>query len=443
MPASWTVQQILDFAPDASSAKNGKGLANPGKWVSFGQTEQAIWGECKGSGSKPYQTQIDLSEPAFKCSCPSRKFPCKHGLGLFLIWAEQPALLDRTPPPEWVEKWLQGRQQRAKPKDPQDPSTEAKRAVQQAKRAAARESKVSAGLQDLELWMRDLVRQGLATAQGKDYSYWEQPAARLIDAQARTLATQVRQMAGIPHQGVNWPEKLLAQLGSLHLLLEGYKRLETLSAGLQAEIRTLIGWTQTSEDLLQQAGLRDRWLVLGQYVEEVATEKDLRVQRTWLWGQQSNQPATILDFAFGSRPFEINFVTGTCVDAELVFYESAYPLRALLKTRYDAPMSLDRWAGSETIAGVLKSYSEALARNPWLDLFPVSLKAVTPFQTQHWGIYDPAGYWLPLAPNFNNGWTLLALSGGHPIGLFGEWNGEYFTPLSAWANQQFVTIGNR
>ena len=41
----------------------------------------------QGSAASPYQTGIDLSEPAFQCTCPSHKFPCKHGLGLFLLLA--------------------------------------------------------------------------------------------------------------------------------------------------------------------------------------------------------------------------------------------------------------------------------------------------------------------------------------------------------------------
>ena len=46
-----------------------------------------LWGLCAGSGKNPYQTIVDLSGPAYKCSCPSRKFPCKHALGLLLNWA--------------------------------------------------------------------------------------------------------------------------------------------------------------------------------------------------------------------------------------------------------------------------------------------------------------------------------------------------------------------
>ena len=80
----WTPEQIVALAPDAGSVKAGRELATARKWVSLGRSEQAVWGECQGSGAKPYQTKIDLSEPAFQCSCPSRKFPCKHALGLLL-----------------------------------------------------------------------------------------------------------------------------------------------------------------------------------------------------------------------------------------------------------------------------------------------------------------------------------------------------------------------
>ena len=91
--------QILALAPDDPSRKSGKDLSAPAKWVSKGANEAALWGECQGSGSKPYQTQVDLSNLAFKCSCPSRKFPCKHGLGLLLMRARQPKEFSQTNPP--------------------------------------------------------------------------------------------------------------------------------------------------------------------------------------------------------------------------------------------------------------------------------------------------------------------------------------------------------
>ena len=109
----WTEEQILALAPDTASVKAGKGQANIGKWPSLGATNEVLWGEVKGSGSKPYQTRIDLKQVGYKCSCPSRKFPCKHAIGLFLLHVRTPESFSSTAPPEWVTSWLEQRTKRA------------------------------------------------------------------------------------------------------------------------------------------------------------------------------------------------------------------------------------------------------------------------------------------------------------------------------------------
>src|SRR4030095_16936446 len=104
-----TSDQVLALATDSSSVKAGQGLSSPGKWVSLGRSGRSVWGECQGSGKLPYRTQADLSGPAFNCSCPSRKFPCKHGLGLLLLLAANPARVAESEPPAWVGEWLSKR----------------------------------------------------------------------------------------------------------------------------------------------------------------------------------------------------------------------------------------------------------------------------------------------------------------------------------------------
>src|SRR5512134_13753 len=223
MNVTYTSEQILALAPDASSAQAGKTLATPHKWLSLGRDNRSVWGECHGSGAKPYQTQIDLSEPAFKCSCPSRKFPCKHALGLFLLLADKPATIKSSMPPAWVIDWLHTRDERAqkqaekKERPPTPVDTEA-----QGKRAAKREAKIDAGIDELDVWLRDLIRSGLAKAQTQPNSFWGTPAARLVDAQAPGLARRVRELATIPASGPGWQERLLDRLSCLHLLIEGY-----------------------------------------------------------------------------------------------------------------------------------------------------------------------------------------------------------------------------
>lgn len=432
---TWTVEQVLALSPDDKSTKNGKSLATASKWQTLGTNEQAIWGECRGSGKKPYRTQIDLSQPAFRCSCPSRKFPCKHSLALFLLLANQADLFTPTEPPDWVQEWLEKRSHTTSRK--QAKATKANPEAQ-AQRIAQREAKISAGLTDLDQWLRDLMRQGLATAQTQPYSFWENAAARMVDAQAPGLARRLREMAGIPHTGGNWPSRLLAELGKLYLLVQGYQRLTTLPEAVQAEVRSQIGWTQKQEDLLTNPSslvVQDTWSVLG---KRITTEENLNVQRAWLWGCTHQRPALILSFGYQNQPLDTSLMPGTAVPAELVFYPGLYPLRALVKERQPSFDLTSPSISSASIPEAINRYGEAMATNPWLERFPLLLTDVIPDRSNHgWRVTHSHGYQLPLRAGFD-AWSLLALSGGHPVMLFGEWDGQTLLPLSLWANNRFI-----
>ncbi len=442
MSITWTTEQVLALSPDANSKKNGKKLATSSKWQALGYTETATWGECRGSGKNPYRTQIDLTEPAFRCSCPSRKFPCKHALALFLLLTGQPESFSETNPPDWVREWLEKRAQTSQKKQEKQKAVLADPEAQ-AKRVQKREDKIQAGLVDLDLWLRDLMRQGLATAQNQSYSFWDQPAARMVDAQAPALARRLREMASLPHRGVDWPSQLLAELGQLHLLIQGYQRQETLPSEVVAELRSQLGWTQKQEELLaisQQADsgiekIHDTWAVVGLRAYE---EDNLRVQRVWLQGQ--TRSALILSFAYGSNPLDTSLLPGTSLEADLVFYPGLYPLRSLVKDRGEV-QSLESCPQGLTMAEGMATYGSAIATNPWLAEFPLLLRDVVPCpQSSGWCLKDIEGHQLELNPIFTKDWELLALSGGHPVTIMGEWDGQVFLPLSLWVNDRFVAL---
>ncbi|MDE7051801.1 MAG: SWIM zinc finger family protein, partial [Lachnospiraceae bacterium] len=82
-----TEQQILAFAPNTAAASNGKKISQKGGFIKLERTSDNILyiGECKGSGKNNYITSadyIDQISPVFRCSCPSRQYPCKHSLAL-------------------------------------------------------------------------------------------------------------------------------------------------------------------------------------------------------------------------------------------------------------------------------------------------------------------------------------------------------------------------
>ncbi|HEU5460534.1 MAG TPA: SWIM zinc finger family protein [Pyrinomonadaceae bacterium] len=442
---NYSADQIIALAPDAASAKAGRSLATASKWQNVGQSDRALWGECQGSGAKPYQTVIDLSEPAFKCSCPSRKFPCKHALGLILLVANQPSTAVTTAP-DWAAEWLDKRDQQTqrrseaakKADEPPDEATLARRASQKAKRSLDREAKVVAGLKELELWLRDLVRHGLASAQTRSFDYWDQMAARMIDAQAPGVARRVRELSWLPKSGDGWTEQLLSQVSSLFLLLKAFERIETLPTATQADVRSAIGWTYKEDELPEENLVFDEWLVLGQ---RTTGDEGLRVRRTWLWGQRVAKGALVLDFAAAGQHLAMDLLPGTRTEAELIFYPSNYPIRAALKQHTNPPNSLTKMPGYSGSDELLMTYADVLALNPWVEAIAAPLHTAVPVRRgEQWFARDNDGRLVSLRSESIDGWKLMALSGGHPITIFGEWNGRSLLPISAWAEGRYVEL---
>ena len=221
--------QILALAPDPASAKAGSQLAAARNWSNLGGSDGALWGECQGSGKAPYRTQIDLGGPAFKCTCPSRKFPCKHGLGLYLLRSAEPALFGHADEPAWVRDWLQNRQVRHEKKAAAATLPDA--AAQARKREEKREDKVDAGLLELQTWLHDLAREGLASVRSHGQGFWDAIAARMADAQAAPLARRLRRAGSMLYQsGLRHAEALVAnELASLYLLTQAWQRIDRLA----------------------------------------------------------------------------------------------------------------------------------------------------------------------------------------------------------------------
>ena len=84
-------QFISSIAPNAAAVSNGKKISSKGGFVKLSRSEDDTFymGQCKGSGKSDYIVTADFIEetPVFRCSCPSRQFPCKHSLALLFEMA--------------------------------------------------------------------------------------------------------------------------------------------------------------------------------------------------------------------------------------------------------------------------------------------------------------------------------------------------------------------
>ncbi len=183
------IEKLEAMAPDQASLLAAVKI-KPSAWQVSGidSTREFAWGECQGSGSTPYRVCLQLSDLGYKCTCPSRKFPCKHSLGLMLLLAKSPQTFTTATTPDWVMDWVARRRpgssvekkaEQSKPKasldetlstEPEqqrDEKSEA-RAVQQRERLKAqREEAILAGLDELDRWIEDTLTRGLASFMGE------------------------------------------------------------------------------------------------------------------------------------------------------------------------------------------------------------------------------------------------------------------------------------
>jgi len=460
-------EQIAQLCPDPQSLVAARQSMSPRLWSDCGLSETAIWGRCQGSSV--YEVMIDLADFAYRCNCPSRKRPCRHVLGLLLQLANHVESIPAMTPPVAVQAWLEKRRTRKQPPLSATPTSE-KKPVDEAgrqKRADQRRQRVDEGVLQLEQWLGDLMRHGLAGIETCEPRFWEDQTRRMVDAQAPGLAGRVRALGEIPGTTPDWPQRLFDTMGQLALLLEAYRRLSELPPEFQSEIRQLVGWTVTQEELDSHQDLvQDEWVVIGQTEQD---EDRLRVRKTWLSGKNSQRMALVLQFTplgrfkssatkrvSPSQAFrhqggnetsaeqrtpllEENDVPGTIVSATLQFYPGVTRLRARVVERTKTTSYRGELHGQTSLAEILDDYANRLSHQPWWNGSVYILKAatLTYFQNQWW-IRDQAGEGLPLV--CGDPWRVMAIGGGHPSDMVFEWNGESARLLSWRTDQELIRV---
>ncbi|MFW2177981.1 MULTISPECIES: SWIM zinc finger family protein [unclassified Moraxella] len=363
---SLTLEAIQTLAPDQSSYDSAKKLLKPAKWSAQGGADNLnlIWANCQGSGSNPYYTVVDVNDHGYKCTCPSRKFPCKHALALMLMYVNDASQFTQTTPPTWVSDWLGRRRKTSKTATTQAEATSsnsnskakvtdspiidseptlsaeelAKKQATQVKRAeklkADTDSAIQAGLTEFEQWLQDQCRMGFGALIDNASSKCRQISARLNDAKATGFASRIDE---IPATLANCPKA-----EQVHYLVQAFGRLVLLSQAWQTnpndpDARRAMTSGESKDKVLENPNalkLQGIWQNIGEISE---VRKDgLISYATWLVrladpnNLEPNIPqfALLLDYqhpSAGKRQTGLGF--GNYMVGELCFYPSRIPLR--------------------------------------------------------------------------------------------------------------------
>jgi hypothetical protein len=277
-------------------------------------------------------------------------------------------------------------------------------------------------------------------------------AQRLVDAKASGLAARLE---GLTAKLFALPEAMrpvaaVEELGQIYLLAEAYRRQESLSAALKADVRQAVGWTMTRETLLADtAALRAKgtWRVVAT-LSEVQADRLRRIE-TWLWNEDlltSPHFALLLDFVPVATGAAMGgYSVGDRLQAELVFYPSSVPLRALIVTSAGAANGLDTelQLPDGRLDEAYATYEMALRGLPWIGTWPLNFRAARVRRSGKSLFLCDAGTaasttGFPLRPSqWETAAPLARLERLDGIGL---WDGRYFTlcwaqtELGRWVN---------
>lgn len=395
---------------------------------------QVVCAHLPVSAEQVHQVVVDVARQAHFCSCPFRPRPCLHSQALALLHAQAgKAAFDEVPDlPEWAVALLNGRALAASAAQPD--RAEAKMAARQ-QRYLERLERAAHGLEDLDLWLQDVMRQGLAQVISDDPGAVRHIAARMGDASLPGLSRHLRLLSLLSPNRPDWAERVLEGLALCALAVRAFRQRHTLPDALLADLQTFVGISARREEVLATGErVQDQWLVLA--LREENLERNDQMRRTWMLGLQSGRFALLLDYNFGGQGFPPAFRAGTVEGGTVVFYPATLPLRVV-------------WEGGGSQGDVLAASVCQVRLSPLMRSLaplrsgplPLLLQQAIPvYQEERFWVQGPEGEVYPIAALGNVGWQLLALSGGHPIVLFGEWDGAVLLPLGVEAEVRWVTL---
>jgi hypothetical protein len=199
-----TESYVDSLAQNSGAIKNGKDLVKKNSFPLLCQSEDGtlLFGDCQGSGKEPYHCSVDMSQegnPVFRCSCPSRQFPCKHNLGLMYAYTSGKTFAAAPIPQDIVDKREKAEKREEKKKEPASLDTpQTKRKTNK----SALVKKIAAQLEGIsmaEKLILQLVQSGLGSLDKKALQMSEDQAKQLgnyyipgFQAALRELIMQLR-----------------------------------------------------------------------------------------------------------------------------------------------------------------------------------------------------------------------------------------------------------
>lgn len=176
---------------------DGRTLVKKGAYIKtcVSADRSLVWGECQGSGSKPYVMSVDLAgdHPTIRCTCPVKPPPCKHTLGFLVAFMEKPGTFTvAEAPADLLEKRGKNIERAEKKAEAASKPKEVNKAALAKKTRAQRDA-----LDVLERLLLDTAQTGLAALDRARATKLAEQARQMNDAYLPGAAEALRRLAAL------------------------------------------------------------------------------------------------------------------------------------------------------------------------------------------------------------------------------------------------------
>jgi hypothetical protein len=311
--------------------------------------DELFFANFQGSASTPYNTAFDQTTQTFKCSCPSRQYPCKHAEALGQLIKDQLSdfvVVDELP--QWVQTWIDNKNKLAEKKASK--TSEILKDTSKAKEKLLQKllkqySLLKETLDEVGSWLEKWDKLGLADA----LTIIENDKATIIgrfkDLKLPNLAYYIDD---ITSQNSEEERKLTLKqfLARTYLCLSGINKITSLYNDkfqlIEADnsnadhinrlftFGNYLGLTQKTSDFdwdlqLQRTGT---WLVTSL---KYFTLDKLVARHIWLKQVETGEYALLIDYSpNGKAKFSTDLVLGSYIEAKICYYPSLSNKRAVI-----------------------------------------------------------------------------------------------------------------
>lgn len=269
-------QSIIEQSPNEKALLDARELVRTGALKNLSKTEDGliVFGDCRGSGGAPYSVSMDLAsgaeKPSVVCSCPSRQRPCKHILGLMLVYVQPgTAFSIAAAPKELLDK-------RAKLAEKPTPKTrvakDTPRNINKSALAKKAKEQIDA-LETLGTFLVDLVNIGVGGITPKIIEEIDQQAKRMADANIFIAAPVLKRLSAAVSQDSDNDDDD-----------EDEETEKKAARSLSTETEARVAWMITHLHAMVRRGIKlldGRLAAEGASAAEIDATYDLVLSRRW------------------------------------------------------------------------------------------------------------------------------------------------------------------